>query len=78
MTRVLNMCGTFCPEPVLAANRVLNELPEGAELVLLADDPVAEIDITHFCRSKGHCLLSVTQRDGTFWFRIRRATIPAG
>ncbi len=73
MTEPLDMCGTLCPEPVLAANRALGKMQPGAELVLLADDPVAEIDITHYCRSKGHRLVSVTRNDGVFWFRIRRA-----
>lgn len=73
MTDPLDMRGTLCPEPVLAARRALAALPPGAVLEMLADDPVAELDITHFCTRTGHSLLSVTRRDGVFRFRIRRA-----
>lgn len=78
MTQSLDMRGTLCPEPVLAANRMLRTMPPGAELVVLADDPVAEIDITHYCRTGGHDLLSVTRGEGYFRFRIRRAVDPKG
>lgn len=69
----IDMCGTLCPEPVLAAHRALRALPPGARLRLLADDPVAEIDVTHFCRSRGHLLVSVTRERGICAFVIERA-----
>lgn len=73
MTQTLDMRGTLCPEPVLAANRALGAMAPGARLRLLADDPVAEIDIAHFCRSRGHRLLSARRDGDVFEFVIARS-----
>ncbi len=72
MERRLDMRGTLCPEPVLGAHRELRQMALGERLTLLADDPVAEIDITHFCRSRGHVLLSCRQEGKWFEFLIER------
>lgn len=68
----LDMRGTLCPEPVLAAARALKALPPGGRLRLRADDPVAGIDITHFCRVTGHALLETAEGPDGFCFLIAR------
>lgn len=50
--------GLLCPLPVLRARKRLLALPPGAVLRLLATDPMAEIDIPHFCTEAGHELVS--------------------
>lgn len=50
--------GLLCPLPVLRARKRLLALPPGAMLRLLATDPMAEIDIPHFCTEAGHQLVS--------------------
>ena len=48
--------GLKCPLPVLRAQRALRGLAPGAVLRLLADDPMAAIDVPHFCAEAGHGL----------------------
>ena len=50
--------GLLCPLPVLRLRKRLLPLPPGATVRLLATDPMAEIDIPHFCAEAGHDLLS--------------------
>ena len=53
--------GLVCPLPVLRLRKVLCDLPAGGCVRLLADDPVAVVDIPHFCAGDGHRLLSMTE-----------------
>lgn len=70
---LLDVRGRVCPEPVLAANRRLKAMAPGARLRLVADDPVAYVDIQHFCRQRGHAILAL-ERDGPVTtFLIQRA-----
>jgi tRNA 2-thiouridine synthesizing protein A len=54
--REIDARGFRCPLPVLRAQKALRDLAPGARLVLLADDPMAAIDIPHFCAESGHLL----------------------
>jgi len=54
--------GLKCPLPVLKLEKRLEGLETGAAMIVLATDPMAEIDIALYCRQRGHsCVLS---RDG--------------
>jgi tRNA 2-thiouridine synthesizing protein A len=50
---VLDCRGQRCPLPVIALARRLPELPVGAVLRVLADDPAAANDIPAWCRLRG-------------------------
>ncbi|WP_138468690.1 sulfurtransferase TusA family protein [Poseidonocella sp. HB161398] len=50
--------GLRCPLPVLRARKRLEALAPGQVLCLLADDPMAAIDLPHFCAQAGHEFLS--------------------
>ncbi|MEU1603427.1 sulfurtransferase TusA family protein [Micromonospora matsumotoense] len=50
---VLDCRGQRCPLPVIALARRLHELPIGAVLRVLADDPAAAVDIPAWCRMRG-------------------------
>src|SRR5512143_512504 len=45
--------GHRCPVPTLRLRRALEGAPEGARVRLLADDPLARIDVPHFAASIG-------------------------
>ena len=45
--------GHLCPVPTLKLRRALESAPAGARVRLLADDPMARIDIPHFAASAG-------------------------
>ncbi len=53
MTETLDCRGQRCPLPVIALARRLPELPVGAVLRVLADDPAAAVDIPAWCRMRG-------------------------
>lgn len=68
----LDTCGLLCPLPVLKARKRLLGMGPGQVLRVLADDPMAAIDMPHFCEEAGHDLLSSTIGDGIQVFVIRR------
>ena len=69
---IVDARGFLCPLPVLKARKALLALAPGAELVLLATDPMARIDIPHFCAQGGHTLVEQLEADGYLTFRLRR------
>ncbi len=50
----LDVTGYRCPIPVIRMEAALRRMAPGATLVVRADDPVAAVDIPHFCREAGH------------------------
>lgn len=50
--------GLICPLPVLRLAKALRGLESGARVRVLADDPVAVVDIPHFCQQAGHRLVA--------------------
>lgn len=73
----LDTTGLACPLPVLKARKRLLALVPGQILRLAASDPMAAIDIPHFCRETGHELLGASEIGGVLTFRIRRASVLA-
>ncbi len=72
VTRVLDVKGTYCPEPVLRTDRVMRDLSPGDTLTVLATDPAAVIDFDYYCHCAGLQLVSVTKEPGLFTFEIRK------
>lgn len=68
----LDARGHRCPVPTLKLRRQMETLPPGATITLLADDPMAQIDVPHFCNQNSYLLLSVDKADNHWVFRIRR------
>lgn len=65
--------GLLCPLPVLRARKRLLGMSQGRILRVTATDPMAQIDLPHFCAEAGHEILD-TSRDGPVTaFLIRRA-----
>ena len=69
----LDLRGLKCPMPALLAKKALARLSPGAVLTVLADDPMAVVDIPHMCHGEGHAVDSVASRDGYQEFVLRRA-----
>ncbi|MCI5046653.1 MAG: sulfurtransferase TusA family protein [Aquisalinus sp.] len=53
-TPVLDTRGLRCPLPVVKTEAALRRMSAGQQIRVLADDPLAAIDIPHFCRDAGH------------------------
>jgi tRNA 2-thiouridine synthesizing protein A len=64
--------GLLCPLPVLRARKQLMGMPPGAVLRLRATDPMAVIDLPHFCAEAGHALLASSTDGAVLTFLIRR------
>ena len=65
--------GHRCPVPTLRLRRALEAAPSGARVRLLADDPLARIDVPHFAAQAGARLLEQTDVDGGLSFLLAKA-----
>ena len=63
--------GLLCPLPVLKARKRLLLMQAGQVLSVRATDPMAAIDLPHFCAEAGHSLLE-TLLDGVVQVYIIR------
>ena len=61
--QMLDAIGLLCPLPVLKARKRLLAMAPGQVLCVLASDPVAVVDIPHFCAEAGHKLLATAPKD---------------
>ena len=64
--------GLKCPLPVLKAKRRLEGMAAGTALWVETTDPLAVIDIPHFCREHGHLLEATEAGEGCHRFLIRK------
>lgn len=58
---IIDARGLSCPLPTLKLRRSLENLKLGERLELHATDPMAAIDVPHFCSQNGHLLISQTE-----------------
>lgn len=63
--------GLICPLPVLRLRKALLGLAPGQTVRMVASDPVAVIDVPHFCTEAGHELISATPADGGTAYLVR-------
>jgi tRNA 2-thiouridine synthesizing protein A len=73
----LDLRALKCPLPALLAKKALASAAPGALVIVLADDPLAVVDIPHMCHGEGHTVEGVTAADKHHIFRIRRAEAAA-
>lgn len=71
-TNLLDLRGLKCPLPALFARRALAKLAPGAELAVVADDPMAAVDVPHMCHQENHAVISITRDGGLTRFVLRR------
>lgn len=70
--KTLDATGLFCPEPVFRTKIELERMQSGQTLVVSADDPAAEDDITRWVTRNGHELLSVSKDGDVITFQIKK------
>lgn len=68
----IDALGLLCPLPVLRLRKRLQDLAPGQVARLLADDPVAQIDVPHFCAEEGHALIASTEEKGSPVFYVQK------
>jgi tRNA 2-thiouridine synthesizing protein A len=64
--------GLKCPLPVLKTRRKMSSLPSGSLIRVETTDPLAGIDIPHFCNEDGHELIEAETTEGGHRFLIRK------
>jgi tRNA 2-thiouridine synthesizing protein A len=74
---VVDARGHRCPTPTLRLRRALEGAAVGASLRLLADDPMARIDVPLFVREAGHRLVASEEAGGGFSFLVEKGSAPS-
>lgn len=69
---ILDCLGLKCPLPVLKARKRLREMRQGEVLVVLADDPIAPLDLEHMVQEDGHIVLEMITEDGKTRARLEK------
>jgi tRNA 2-thiouridine synthesizing protein A len=70
---VLDARGLRCPLPVARARERLRTMPPGSRLDVLADDPLARLDMQAFCAQDGHTYLEACDEPSGGWrMKLRR------
>ncbi len=65
--------GHRCPVPALRLRRAVEAAAPGARLRLLADDPLARIDVPHFAAGQGCAVLAVEEDGGVLSFLVEKS-----
>jgi tRNA 2-thiouridine synthesizing protein A len=68
----IDAIGLKCPLPVLRLRKRLERVAPGSVVRLLASDPMAEIDVPHFCAEAGHVFLGCEQARGATAYLLRK------
>ncbi len=69
---VVDARGHRCPVPTLRLRRALEKAAPGQVVRLLADDPLARIDVPHFAQAEGFRLISSHEDGATMVFEVTR------
>ena len=57
---VIDTTGLRCPLPVLKVRKNLPKLKKKDLALIIADDPLAEIDLKHFCSINGYDIKNIS------------------
>jgi tRNA 2-thiouridine synthesizing protein A len=71
-SEVYDLRGLKCPLPVLKTRKRMKSMQSGAVLAIETSDPLAVIDIPHFCNEDGHSLLENEKTQSGHRFLIRK------
>ena len=61
---VINTTGLRCPLPLLKVQKNINSLRRNREALIITDDPMAEIDLKHFCLNNNYLLEEIKDYQG--------------
>ena len=70
--KTLDVRGLYCPSPAMQTVVELSKMQVGQILLVLADDPAAEDDISDLCRTRGHELVELKKNDTDLEFTIKK------
>jgi tRNA 2-thiouridine synthesizing protein A len=73
----LDARGLYCPLPVLRTRERLKTLAPESRLDVVADDPLARLDMQTFCAREGHAYLGCSEEHGGGWrMALRKSGSP--
>lgn len=76
-TTELDLRGLKCPLPVLKTRNRLRQMQAGEKILVRTDDPMALIDIPHFCREFSQILHSTEEVETSgHRFLVERSDLP--
>ena len=61
---VIDTTGLRCPLPLLKVQKNINSLGKNREGLIITDDPMAEIDLKHFCSNNNYLLKQIKNDQG--------------
>ena len=61
---VIDTTGLRCPLPLLKVQKNINSLRKNHEALIITDDPMAEIDLKHFCSNNNYLLKEIKNNQG--------------
>ena len=61
---VIDTTGLRCPLPLLKVQKNINSLRKNREALIITDDPMAEIDLKHFCLNNNYILEEIKDYQG--------------
>lgn len=68
----LDATGLFCPEPVFRTKIEVERMQVGDVIVVSADDPAAEDDISRWVNRNGHELMDMSKDGDIITFKIKK------
>ncbi len=68
----LDVCGLFCPEPVMMLHNKIRDVAVGEIIEVWATDPATKRDIPKFCQFLGHNLLVEEERRGKYHYLLQK------
>ena len=68
----LDATGLFCPEPVFRTKIEIERMQVGQVLIVSADDPASEDDISRWVTRNGHELLNLSKDGNLITFQIKK------
>lgn len=71
---VVDALGLACPRPILELAAAMKGLAVGDEILLLADDPAAKVDVPAWARMKRQQVLSLDEVDREIRIAVRKRT----
>lgn len=69
---LIDVRGLKCPLPVLKTARRMGPHPAGSRFLVRATDPLAAIDVPHFCSENGHRILGSGREGDELFFEIEK------
>ena len=75
---IVDARGHRCPVPTLRLRRSLEGLGSGEVVRLLADDPMARIDVPHLMAELGGRVISIDDSAGILTIEVETRAAPTG